>query len=142
MPVRPASDSIDTHQIQQVFSVLDPDMQLHPMSFDGPAFYGRLDEEFGDFNKHVLISCHSFDEAWTTWEMHPEGDECVILLSGKATMALLKDGEEHTTTLDTPGQYIVVPRGAWHKALEAENATMLFITPGQGTQNELEPPAR
>ena len=132
--------AITVEQIQQTFSVLTPAMGVHPMAFNGPEFYAQLDQRFGDFKSHVLISCHTFNEAWSTWEMHPEGDECVLLVSGSATMALLRDGAEHTTSLDTPGQYIVVPRGAWHKATEADTAMMLFITPGEGTQNEAVPP--
>ena len=85
--------AIKVEQISEVFPILTPGMELRALPFDGPAFYGRLDEEFGDFGAHVLVSCHSFDEAWPTWEMHPNGDECVILLSGDATMALLMDGE-------------------------------------------------
>ena len=131
---------IPVEQIKEVFPILTPEMDLRPLPFDGPSFYQRLDAEFGSFGNHVLISCHSFNEAWTTWECHPNGDECVILMSGTATMALLKDGEEHTTVMDTPGQYIVVPRGPWHKATEADNASMLFITPGEGTLNEVQPP--
>ncbi len=132
--------SIQAQQISEMFPILTPAMKLRPLPFDGPAFYERLDDEFGDFDRHVLISCHSFNEAWPTWECHPRGDECVILLSGSATMVLLYDGEEHSATLDTAGQYIVVPRGAWHTATAADNATMLFITPGEGTENREHPP--
>lgn len=132
--------AIAIQQISGMFPVLTPEMAVRPLPFDGPEFYAGLDDEFGSFDRHVLISCHSFDSAWPTWEMHPEGDECVILLSGRATMVLLRDGKEEEATLAAPGEYIVVPRGAWHTAAAADSATMLFITPGQGTENREHPP--
>lgn len=132
--------AIKAEQINTMFPILTPGMDLHPLPFNGPEFYEGLDREFGDFHKHVLISCHNFDSAWSTWEMHPQGDECVILLSGTATMVVLGDGGEESVKLSSPGEYIVVPRGAWHTASDASNAAMLFITPGQGTQNREQPP--
>ena len=132
--------AIAVEQISDTFSILTPNMEVRALPFDGPAFYERLDQEFGGFSGHVLISSHSFNSAWPTWECHPNGDECVILLSGSATMVLLQEGEEHSTTLDTAGQYIIVPRGAWHTASAADNATMMFITPGDGTENRENPP--
>lgn len=128
------------HQLQETFSVLSPDMALHALPFTGAEFYESLDAHFGDFSRHVLVSCHTFNEAWPTWECHPNGDECVILMSGSATLTLLQDGAEHTTTMDEPGQYLIVPRGAWHTAIAADNATMLFITAGEGTENREQPP--
>ena len=42
--------------------------------------------------------------------------------------------EEHVQ-LNTPGEFVMVPRGVWHTARIATRASMLFITPGEGTEN-------
>ena len=123
-------------QILNNFPVLTPDMNVEALPFTGGMeFYEGLESKFGSFNKHVLISCHEFNEAWPTWECHPNGDEIVILLSGSATMTLLINGEHQVTEVTDAGQFLIVPRGVWHTATAADNARMLFITPGEGTEN-------
>ena len=128
-------------QILDTFPVLTPDMKVEALPFTGGMeFYEGLEQHFGTFERHVLVSCHEFNSAWDTWECHPRGDEVVILLSGSATMVLALDGEHRVTQLMTPGEFVIVPRGTWHTASAAENARMLFITPGEGTENLEEPP--
>ena len=129
-------------QILDTFPVLTPDMRVEALPFTGGMeFYEGLETKFGSFNKHVLVSCHEFNEAWATWEFHPKGDEVVVLLSGTATMALLIDGEHQLVDVETPGEFVIVPQGIWHTAIAADNARMLFITPGEGTENLEEPPS-
>ena len=128
------------HAIRETFCVLTPDMALQYLPFTGPAFYEDLDARFGDFAGHVLMSCHTFNAPWPTWECHPAGDEMVLLMSGTVTLALKKAGKDEFVSLDTPGQYVLVPRGIWHTATAASEATMLFITPGEGTLNLEHPP--
>jgi len=126
--------------IMETFPVLTSDMEVHALPWTGGMeFFQSLAERFGSFENHVLVSCYRFDEAWPTWEYHPKGDEIVILLEGSATMALLKDEEETTVNLSESGDYVIVPRGAWHTATAADNARMLFITPGEGTENRVDP---
>lgn len=105
-----------------------------------PDFYQQLDDDYQDFNRHVLISAHRFDENWPTWEQHPRGDEMVVLMSGRATFRLRSPQGDHQVELESPGEYVVVPRGAWHTALIDQPTTMLFITPGEGTLNFETPP--
>ena len=103
-------------------------------------FYEELDEDFSDFQGHVLISQFSFDEPWGVWEMHPKGDELVYLLSG-STEFILHDGNEivERVEVNEPGSYVVVPKGMWHTANPKEATTMFFVTPGEGTVNALQP---
>ena len=83
-----------------------------------------------------LVSSFSFSEPWPTWEMHPAGEEVVLLLSGRAELLLeTAAGERTRMLLDQPGQFALVPRGVWHTALTAGACSMLFITPGAGTQH-------
>jgi mannose-6-phosphate isomerase-like protein (cupin superfamily) len=76
-----------------------------------------------------------FTQDWSTWEMHPRGEEVVMLLSGSATLVLEVDGDERRVQLSEGGSYVVVPRGAWHRAETSEPTAMLFITPGEGTEH-------
>lgn len=81
-----------------------------------------------------LVSMYTFDESWDVWEMHPEGDEVVLVLDGTMTLHQELDGERTTLTLEA-GEYAVNPPGAWHTADVDSPARVLFITAGMGTQH-------
>lgn len=106
------------------------------------TIWSDLDARYGDFAGHSLIASFSFEEDWPTWEVHPEGDEFVCLLSGDAEMILDADDGEQRVRLDTPGSFVIVPKGTWHTAKVHSPTTMLFVTPGQGTENREQPPGR
>ena len=74
------------------------------------------------------------------WEMHPKGDETIILLSGNAVFEYQQDGETQALTLSEPGQYVVIPMGAWHTAKTNTPTRAIFVTPGEGTEHAAEPP--
>lgn len=132
--------SLAALNILKNFPVITPRMEVQALPWTGgKEFYEGLDRHFGGFENHVLVSCHEFDEPWPTWECHPMGDEIVILLSGSAKLTLLFDGGETDVALAQPGEFAIVPRGTWHTATAASNARMLFITPGEGTENKLNP---
>ncbi len=120
--------------IEGEFVVLSPDQRATIEPCDA-GLYPRLDETYQGFTGHELIACYSFTNDWPTWEMHPAGDEVVMLLAGEATFVLKLADQEQSLTLATPGDYVVVPKGAWHTARINTFAKVLFITPGEGTQN-------
>ncbi|MFP2910476.1 cupin domain-containing protein [Pyxidicoccus sp. 3LFB2] len=74
-------------------------------------------------------------EDWPTWEMHPAGDEVVFLISGAVEFVLEVDGKEQCVALKTPGDFVRVPQGVWHTARVASHCSLVFVTPGAGTQN-------
>jgi quercetin dioxygenase-like cupin family protein len=82
-----------------------------------------------------MVMQFDFDEDWSTWERHPAGEELVLLISGKAELILEQDGAERTTALARPGEFVLIPRGVWHTARVLEPCSMLFVTPGEGTEN-------
>jgi len=82
-----------------------------------------------------LMSAFTFSEAWAMWERHPAGEELVMLLSGAATVVLEDSGVEHTVRLTEPGSYVLVPQNVWHTAKANAPTTMLFLTPGAGTEH-------
>ena len=127
-----------SHHIEKVRAILKPDM-LISLKDVSDNFYMELDEDFPDFESHVLIQKSSFDEAWPTWEFHPKGDELVYLLSGDTDIVLSLDGGEEVIRVSTPGEYVIVPKGTWHTARPHAPTSMLFFTPGKGTLNAYEP---
>jgi len=86
-------------------------------------------------NQGRLMSAFTFSKPWPTWERHPAGEELVMLLSGAATLVLEEPGQEHEVYLGEPGDFALVPRNVWHTARTQEKTTMLFLTPGEGTEH-------
>ena len=70
----------------------------------------------------------------TGWEMHPDGDEVLTLLSGQFDIVLDEGGVERTIAL-TPGQGALVPRGVWHRMVIKVPGELLFLTPGDTTEH-------
>lgn len=90
---------------------------------------GRL----GQFSR--LVSCFSYDKDWPSWERHPAGEEMVMLLEGEVELVLEQEGGETRVRLSGPGSFVLVPTNTWHTAKIKVPSRMLFITPGEGTEN-------
>jgi mannose-6-phosphate isomerase-like protein (cupin superfamily) len=103
--------------------------------FDGtPGWYERYGAAYdADGVEGRLVSLHTFDASWTSWEMHPSGDELVLCVAGSITLHQEIDGKVGIVTLNA-GEAVVNPPGAWHTADVEATATALFITAGQGTE--------
>lgn len=125
------------------------DIKTHPIHLGlgataetEPLFTGAMEWYIDYAKRHDadgtegrLVSMHSFSDAWDIWEMHPQGSEVVICISG--TMTLHQEDAEGsvTTTTLSPGEYAINQPGVWHTADVEEEATALFITAGIGTQH-------
>ena len=129
----------DKHDLASTVAVIDPGLgsTLLPIT---PGLYAELDARFDNFRGHLLVAQHDFDADWPTWECHPAGDELVILLSGSAAMVLRGAEGDRKLTLARPGEFLRVPAGTWHTARIQQPTRMLFITPGEGTDNRGTPP--
>ena len=103
--------------------------------FTGMEWYEAYGARHGaDGAEGRLVSMHSFDASWESWEMHPAGDEVVVCTSGEIILVQeLRDGSQTRITLG-PGEYAVNPPGVWHTADVIAPATALFITCGMGTE--------
>ncbi|MGB1580562.1 MAG: cupin [Nevskiales bacterium] len=124
--------------LEAVFAVLKPDMSVDTIDVTTDV-YEQLDSRFNNFIGHSLVAMHSFTADWGGWEKHPKGDELVVLISGSVRMALKLPEGERETELNQPGSYVVVPRGVWHTAKVDAAASLLFITPGEGTEHSSQP---
>ncbi len=117
------------------FVVVEPGHSAIPVTVT-PTIFEELDKRFDGFKGRLLVSSFSFDSDWSTWEVHPAGDEVVCLLSGDVTMVLARNGVEEVIRLRDPGSFVIVPSGTWHTARTSVPTKMLFVTPGEGTQNK------
>ena len=123
------------HRIMDTFAVLQPDLAVKPVPLS-PTLYPDLDKNFNGFANHVLVSVHEFSEPWATWERHPVGDEIVMLLSGEVRMSMRIASSNQTVVLKEAGSYLIVPKDTWHTASPVLPTRLLFVTPGQGTENK------
>jgi mannose-6-phosphate isomerase-like protein (cupin superfamily) len=104
--------------------------------FTGPEWYADYDKRHGDdLDEGRIVALYRFEESWTSWEVHPAGDEVVCCIEGHMTLhQQLPDGTERSIDLG-PGDYAINPPGAWHTADTQGPVVALFITAGKGTEN-------
>jgi mannose-6-phosphate isomerase-like protein (cupin superfamily) len=127
--------SSETPNLASTFVVVEPHHAAIPVAVT-PTIYQELDERFEHFKGRLLVASFSFESDWPSWEIHPAGDEIVCLLSGDVHMVLDRNGVEEIIHLRDPGSFVIVPKGTWHTARTSVPTTMLFVTPGEGTQNK------
>ena len=65
-------------------------------------------------------------------EMHPDGDELLYVISGRANV--IGDSDPCPLPL-APGDACIVPKGEWHRVEVLEPTTLLHITPGPGHEH-------
>lgn len=116
------------------FVVINPEKRAMVEKND-PSVYERIGREYNGFKGHELISSYEFDADWPVWEMHPKGDEVVILLSGNVRFQFKTESGQESRVLEKTGDYIIVPQGIWHTAKTDMKTKMIFITPGESTQH-------
>lgn len=61
-------------------------------------------------------------------EVHPDGDEVLYLISGRARIVFLDSDAADIELL--PGDGAVVPRGMWHRVDILEPCQIVYATPG------------
>jgi mannose-6-phosphate isomerase-like protein (cupin superfamily) len=81
-----------------------------------------------------LLSVIERDADWVNWEMHPAGDEILMVLKGEMTLVFEEGTEERLEKL-TAGRLAVVPKGVWHTARLDGPVTLLALTDGMGTEH-------
>lgn len=80
-----------------------------------------------------LVTAARFREDWPHWEMHPAGEELVLLVAGSLDL-VLEDPSGARTTLPLRSRgAVLVPRGTWDWARVHEPSELWFITVGEET---------
>ena len=104
--------------------------------FTGFDWYDAYGERHADdLDEGRLVSLFRFEESWSSWEIHPHGEEVVCVVQGHMTLHQeLPDGSKQSCELG-PGDYAINPRGTWHTADADQLVVALFITAGKGTEN-------
>jgi len=98
----------------------------------GPDFWQTIDQR--DDLTGRMVGVFRYDASWDSWEVHPDGDEVVVLLSGAVDLVLDEAAGERVVALRGRSTAIV-PRGVWHTANVLEPAEALHITRGEGTRH-------
>jgi mannose-6-phosphate isomerase-like protein (cupin superfamily) len=96
-----------------------------------PEFWSSIDER-EELHDGRLLAVFACDEDWGHWEMHPHGEEVLVLLSGTVTMVFEESGGSRDVELQ-PGRACIVPAGTWHRATVRVPGRLLAITYGRGT---------
>jgi mannose-6-phosphate isomerase-like protein (cupin superfamily) len=73
------------------------------------------------------------------WELHPDTDEILMVLDGSITVEILTDTDSHGVTL-TAGQFVIVPKGHWHRHAEVHDVVEMFFTPGATVESTADDP--
>jgi mannose-6-phosphate isomerase-like protein (cupin superfamily) len=122
--------------LESTYLRLRPDCSIEKLPVDATFWPRLISGELGDFHHEYLVTSYTYSDDWPSWEIHPNGDEIVCLISGAATMVLeAPDGQHTRIELQQPGSFAFVPRGTWHTAKTSQPTAMLFITAGEGTRN-------
>jgi mannose-6-phosphate isomerase-like protein (cupin superfamily) len=99
----------------------------------GPDFWQTI-EQRTDLDEARLVGVFRYEKDWDSWEVHPAGDEVVVLLAGAVDLVLEEPAGERIVAL-RDREACIVPRGVWHTANVLTPAEALHITRGAGTRN-------
>jgi len=77
------------------------------------------------------------------WERHPDGDELLHVVEGDIEITTLTDAGPVRATAGA-GSIWVCPQGLWHRIRPRSPVSLLFVTPGKGTEHSdaNDPPQR
>lgn len=132
----------DTIDLMKNYLLLEPDGTAVPLPGGGEFWRQLMSGHATDAGirrlmgseQGRLLSALSMGANWTTWEMHPAGDEILFMVEGNATFVLdLPEGLREVEL--GMGRLLVVPKGVWHTARLSAPARLLAITAGAGTQH-------
>jgi mannose-6-phosphate isomerase-like protein (cupin superfamily) len=118
--------------LEKTYLGLDGHGRVTPMRV-GPDFWKTIEQNPIARGTMVTVSASNGD--WHHWEVHPNGDEVLVLLEGELQVVFERPGGNETFDL-RPGATLIVPAGTWHRAQRQRNVRMLFITYGDGTSHK------
>ena len=90
--------------------------------------------EFAPFNGASIAVFRGDGVEVSEWEMHPDTDELLMVITGSATVEILTETESQDHHL-TPGQFVIVPQGLWHRHRDVHDLIEMYLTPGTSVQS-------
>jgi len=94
--------------------------------------------ELSPFNQGTL-GVYWASGGTSPWERHPDTDELLFILEGRADVTILRDDGPVVTPVGA-GSLIVVPRGLWHRHTLHGTVKELYLTPGRSEHSTAEDP--
>ncbi len=90
--------------------------------------------EFAPFNGASFAVFRGDNVDSSDWELHSDTDELLFVLQGSVTVEILTvpASERHDLVA---GQFVVVPRGLWHRHFDIRDLIELYFTPGESIQS-------
>lgn len=128
----------DTHIALQPIDLADtyvhlesgPGVNIVPV---GPDFWSTIDDR-RDLAVGRLVMAGDVTVDWDAWEMHPAGDELILVTAGTVRVHTERDGRTSATTVGAP-HLVVMPAGTWHTLDVIEPARVVTVTSGAGTEH-------
>ena len=117
-----------TFELETTYLGIDAN-RITPLA-GGPDFWKTVDRNAAAGG--LLVTASAATAGSRHWEMHPNGDEALILLDGDARIVFERPAglEPHEMS---PGDTLIVPQGTWHRAETRSGYRMLYMTFGSGT---------
>jgi mannose-6-phosphate isomerase-like protein (cupin superfamily) len=121
-----------THDLTDTYVHLGtgPELSLVDVT---PEFWGTIHQRT-ELHTGRLVTGMTMDTDWDVWEMHPAGDELIVVTEGAVHVHVDDDGVGREFDVDAP-EYFVVPAGVWHTMDARGPARMVVVTWGEGTQH-------
>lgn len=117
----------------EIYALLSPGGGIRQVT-GGGEFWSQPQDALDTLGRDWLVSEFECSSDWGSWEMHPNGDEFVYLLSGDIEFQL-ETVEGVVAQRITGRGAVVVPRGVWHTAKVFAPSRMFFLTLGAGTEH-------
>jgi mannose-6-phosphate isomerase-like protein (cupin superfamily) len=133
VPEPAREDPVPIFDLESTYLGLDGQGRVTPMK-GGPEFWANV-ASYPAAAGGTLVTVGTAEGDWNHWEMHPNGDEVLVLLEGTLQMVFERPGGDEVHDM-RPGATLVVPAGIWHRGRAQKNVRMLFMTFGKGTQHK------
>lgn len=112
-----------------------------PVAIAGDLSSFEFVDELATFNDAAFGMYRADRGDASTWELHPDTDELLMVLRGSVTIEILTAVERHRLALSA-GQFTIVPKGHWHRHVDARDVVELFHTPGATVNSDADDPRR
>ena len=84
-----------------------------------------------DLDEGRLVMATPVAADWTNWEMHPDGDEVILVTDGVVRVHI----DPGDPVVVRAPDLVIMPAGTWHTMDVIEPARVVTITWGAGTQH-------